>query len=217
MANETARINMVKQQLRTGDVLQETILDLFEEIPRKSFVPEAMQPFAYSDMQLPLAHDQRMMTPLEEGQILQALELTGNEYVLEVGTGTGYLSALLSRKCRELVSVDYYQEFISSAAKKLDEYQCSNVTLIQGDASQGWLDKAPYDVVILTGALEEISETLKLQVLPGGKLVAIIGKDPIMQCWLYTLDHNGEWHEKMLFETNIPPLIVKYKPNEFVF
>ena len=105
---QSTRINMIKQQLRTGDVIDESILELFREIARDEFVPAKYKDFAYSDMQLELAHQQRMMTPLEEAKILQALNLTGNETVLEVGTGTGFLTALLSRRCKKLISVDNY-------------------------------------------------------------------------------------------------------------
>ena len=103
---QSTRINMVKQQLRTGDVLNSSILDLYTEIPREEFVPNQFKHFAYSDMQIDLAHEQRMMTPLEEAKLLQALDLRGNEVVLEVGTGTGFLTALLSRLCKKVISID---------------------------------------------------------------------------------------------------------------
>lgn len=217
MTSQNARINMVKQQLRTGDVLDETILALYEMIPRYEFVPDAFKHFAYSDMQIPLAHNQCMMTPLEEGTILQALTLKGHETVLEIGTGTGFLTALLSRLCKKVISVDYYAEFTNYAQRKLHDHQCTNIELITGDACRGWLDKAPYDVIVFTGSIEKLEETQRLQVLPGGRLFAIVGKEPVMQGQLHTLDHNGEWHETVLFETNIPPLINKLKPKEFVF
>ncbi|ARG96879.1 protein-L-isoaspartate O-methyltransferase family protein [Legionella micdadei] len=215
--SQNARINMLKQQLRTGNVLDETILALFDDIPRHKFVPSAMQDFAYSDMQIPLAHNQKMMTPLEEGILLQALALQGHETVLEVGTGTGFLTALLSRLSKKVISVDYYADFTNYARQKLNEHRCTNVELFTGDASRGWLDKAPYDVVLFTGSLETITDTHRLQVLPGGKLFAIVGKEPIMQGQLHHLDHHGVWHGRVLFETCIPPLIDKLKPKEFVF
>lgn len=217
MNNNTAKINMVKQQLRTGDVLNDTILELYDRIPRHAFVPAAMQPFAYSDMQIPLAHDQRMMTPLEEGIILQALNLQGHETVLEIGTGTGFFTALLSKRCRQVISVDYFADFTKEAAAKLQQFKCDNVELITADACRGYLDKAPYDVVLLTGAIEQVTETLRLQVLPGGQLCVILGNGPVMHCYLYKLDHAGNWTQQLLFETNIPPLIDKLKPKEFVF
>lgn len=215
--SQNARINMVKQQLRTGDVLDEAVLSLFDEFPRHEFVPDAFKEFAYSDMQIPLAHDQCMMTPLEEGILLQALALKGHETVLEIGTGTGYLTALLSRRCKKVLSIDYYQDFTSYARRKLNEHRCSNVELITGDACRGWLEKAPYEVVVFTGSIESITETQRLQILPGGKLFAIVGKEPVMQGQLHTLDQENNWHISVLFETCIPPLIDKLKPKEFVF
>lgn len=215
--SQNAQINMIKQQLRTGDVLNEGILDLFEMIPRIDFVPSTMENFAYSDLQIPLAHGQRMMTPLEEGILLQALALKGTETVLEIGTGTGFLTALLSRLCKKVISIDYYQDFTSQAKRKLEEHHCSNVELITGDASQGWLDQAPYNAVVFTASMEKINETQRLQLLPGGKLFAIVGKAPAMQGQLHSLNHDGSWHAKVLFETSIPPLIDKLKPKEFVF
>ncbi|KTD38676.1 protein-L-isoaspartate-O-methyltransferase [Legionella nautarum] len=215
--SQNARINMLKQQLRTGNVLNETILSLFNEIPRQEFVPSDMEQFAYSDMQIPLAHAQRMLTPLEEGILLQELALRGHETVLEVGTGTGYLTALLSRLSKKVLSIDYFSDFTSYARRKLNEHRCTNVELITGDACRGWLDKAPYDVVILTGAVETITETHRLQILPGGKLFAIVGKEPVMQGQLHQLAHDGSWHGHVLFETCTPPLIDKLKRKEFVF
>lgn len=215
--SQNAQVNMVKQQLRTGDVLNETILSLFDVFPRHTFVPTNFQDFAYSDMQIPLDHEQRMMTPLEEGILLQALELKGHETVLEIGTGTGFLTALLSRLCKKVISIDYYQDFTSYARRKLNEHRCTNVELITGDACRGWLDKAPYDVIVFTGAQETLTETQRLQVMPGGKLFAIVGKEPIMQGQLHRLDHAGNWHGNVLFETCLPALIDKLKPKEFVF
>lgn len=212
-----ARINMIKQQLRTGDVLNEQILDLYDLIPREDFVPELFSQFAYSDMQIPLTHGQRMLTPLEEGKILQGLELHGNETILEIGTGSGFLTAMLSKLCKKVISVDYYSEFTQNAAAKLKKHNCNNVELITGDGCRGWLEKAPYDVVIFTGALEELTQTHRLQVIPGGKLFAIIGKSPVLQAQLYQLSHDEIWTSTILFETDIPALVDQLKRKEFVF
>lgn len=217
MMSQNAPINMIKQQLRTGNVIDESILALYTTIPRHEFVPIAFQEFAYSDMQIPLTHNQRMLTPLEEGLILQALALQGHETVLEIGTGTGFFTALLSQLCKQVTSVDYYPDFIQAAQTKLSQYSCSNVDLIVGDACNGWIDKAPYDVIIFTSSIESLTETQKLQVLPGGKLFAIVGKGPAMQAQLHELQLDNKWHGTILFETNIPPLINKLRPKDFVF
>jgi protein-L-isoaspartate(D-aspartate) O-methyltransferase len=217
MNNKSARINMVKQQLRTNDVLDESILALYDQIPRDQFVPEQYASFAYSDMHIPLANGQCMLTPLEESTILQALNLNGHETVLEIGTGSGFLTALLSKLCKKVISIDCYAELTTTAAAKLKAHHCDNVELITGDASRGWLEKAPYDVVVFTGALESLTETHKLQIIPGGLLFAIEGQSPAMQAHLYSLDHHENWKSEFLFETDIPQLVDPLKKKEFVF
>lgn len=212
-----AQQNMIKQQLRTGDVLDEKILKLYEDLPREAFVPEAFKTFAYSDMQIPLAHGQRMMTPLEEGKILQALQLTGTETVLEIGTGTGFLTSLLSRLSHRVLTIDYYESFTNQARQRLNDFNCTNVECITADACQGWVDKAPYDMIVFTGAMEVLTDIHRLQLMPGGRLVAMIGHLPLMQAQLHILDHQGNWSETILFETSIPPLIDKLSQKRFVF
>lgn len=208
---------MLKQQLRTGDVLNERILDLFTTTPREHFVPPPFNAFAYSDRQLPLPHEQRMMTPLEEGCLLQALNLQGHERVLEIGTGSGFLTALLSQLCKQVISIDLFPDFTTTASKRLDEHHCHNVELITGDGANGWLDKAPYDAIVFTGAINALSDTHRLQVVPGGSLFAIIGNDAAMQGMIYTLNHQSEWHARFLFNTNLPALINPVKSNPFIF
>ena len=217
MSYQIARTNMIKQQLRTGNVLNERILSLYDTVHRDAFVPASLQSFAYSDMQIPLAHEQCMMTPLEEALLLESLGLKGHEVVLEVGTGTGFLTALLSRLCKKVVSVDYYAEFTTSARQTLIDHHCDNVELFTGDASQGWLDSAPYDVIVFTSALPALSEIQRLQVLPGGKLFAIIGKKPVMQGQLHHLDHHGHWDVNVVFETCLFPLIDRTQQRQFDF
>lgn len=217
MSMQIEQTNMIKQQLRTGDVLNESILALYDKIPRAEFVPNHLRHFAYSDMQLELGHQQRMMTPLEEAKLLQALNLKGHETVLEVGTGTGFLTALLSHLCKQVISIDYFQDFTASAKVKLEQHQCDNVTLVTGNGCHGWFEKAPYDVVILTGAIDAITESLKLQILPGGQLFAIVGRAPVMQGQLHQLNHQNEWSMDIIFETYLPPLIDPLKRQDFVF
>ena len=217
MNNHDARINMVKQQLRTNDVLNESILALYDLIPRHEFVPVQYAHFAYSDMQIPLSHGQRMLTPLEESLILQGLDLKGHEIVLEVGTGSGFLTALLSRLCKKVISIDYYEELTTNAAAQLKAHHCENVELITGDACRGWLERAPYDAIVFTGAVDALTETHKLQLLPGGTLFAIEGRAPVMAANLYHLNHDELWSKSLLFETEIPALVDLLKPKEFVF
>ena len=208
---------MIKQQLRTNNVLDQKILSLYDEFSREAFVPDAFKSFAYSDMQLKLDHNQRMMTPLEEALLLQSLSLNGHETILEIGTGSGFLTALLSRLGSHVTSIDCYPDFTTQAQKRLQDHQCHNVDLLTGNAALGWLDKAPYDVIIITGALPALPESLQLQVHTGGKLFAIIGDSPVMQGQLYHLNNVGIWHERLIFETNLPELINPQKQNDFVF
>lgn len=217
MNNKNQCINMITQQIKTGDVEQHHILNLFKHIPRENFVPQEFKHFAYSDMQIKLGHNQIMMTPLEEAQLLQSLSLSGKETILEIGTGSGFLTACFCKLAKFVFSVEIYQDFTAKALINLQEQNCNNVELITGDGIRGWLDKAPYDVIVFTGSIEKLTEIQKLQVLPGGKLFAIIGKPPIMSGVLFTLDHKNNWQDKLIFETNIPALIDKYKTKEFVF
>lgn len=239
-----AQTNMIKQQLRTGGVLDEGILALYEKIPRHAFVPAQWSAAAYSDLQISLGNDERMMTPLEEGQLLQSLHLTGEETILEIGTGSGFLTALLSQLSKKVISIEQHAAFTEEAQRKLTEFNCNNVTLISGDASQGWFEKAPYDVIVLSSALEVLPKAFYLQLSATGKLFAIVGKAPVMQAQLYTrsmqqlpgsnplhstaaskpananagvCSDKDLWDKTALFETNLPPLTQKYLQKAFVF
>ncbi|MCR9191928.1 MAG: protein-L-isoaspartate O-methyltransferase [Gammaproteobacteria bacterium] len=217
MDKQTAQTNMIKQQLRTGDITDGAILDLYETIPRDAFVPPAYQAFAYSDMHIPLDHDQCMFTPLEEASLLQALQLQGHETVLEIGTGTGFLTALLSNAAQHVLSIDYFEAFTAKAKKSCKAVGCHNIDFITGDGCQGWVDKAPYDIVVLTGGIKNLTDTLKLQVLLGGKIFTILGTAPIMEGNLHQVDHEGQWTHRSIFETNVPSLINKQCHQPFVF
>lgn len=215
--NNIACQNMITQQLKTGDVEAHEILSIFNNIPREDFVPEQFKNFAYSDMQIPLSNKQLMFTPLEEASLLKALDLKGHETVCEIGTGTGFLTCCLAQFAKKVISIEYYEEFSNQAREKLKRHNCNNVELITGDGINGWVDKAPYDVLVFTGALDKITEIQKLQILFRGKLFAIVGSAPIMPGILYSLDEDDRWNEQLVFETNTPHLINKYKPKEFVF
>lgn len=217
MSTQIEQLNMIKQQLRTGDVLNDSILSLYDAIPRDQFVPNHYRHFAYSDMQIELPHHQRMMTPLEEAKLLQSLNLCGTETILEVGTGSGFLTALLSRLCQKIISIDYYDDLSASAREKLKQHGCDNVELYTGNACNGWFEKAPYDVIVFTGGIDALTEAHRLQVVPGGQLFAIIGKEPIMQGQLHRINHEQEWSVEIVFETCLPSLINPSKPGNFIF
>ena len=208
---------MLKQQLRTGDVLDETILTLFQKYPREDFVPTNYKSFAYSDMQIPLPHGQEMMSPLEEGKILQALNLRGDEHVLEVGTGTGYLTTLLANLAKKVTTVEYFDDFYQNAKEKFNQLKLDNIEAIHGDGCRGWMEKAPYDVIILTGSIAQIAPCFKPQLMKGGQFFAVIGEPPAMHGILMKLDDDEQWHNEVVFETNITPLVDKTKHDRFVF
>lgn len=217
MNEYNARLNMIKQQLRTNNVLDEKILNLFDSLPREDFVPTQYAPFAFADMHIPLPHNQCMMTPLEEGLLLQSLALTGHETVLEIGTGSGYLTAMLSQLCQQVTSIDYFPEFTEKARVKLNQHECHNVELMTGNGANGWLEEAPYDVIVFTGALKKLTESHFLQILPGGKLFALVGEAPCIQGQLHTVDQEDIWHQTLVFETNIPALLDQLQPETFIF
>lgn len=217
MNNHDAAIMILKQQLRTNAILNENILHMFDTIERHQFVPSVYANVAYSDYRIPLPHQQAMLTPSEEGTILQSLQLQGHETILEIGTGSGFLTAMLSRLAQHVISVEYFADMTQDAQKKLDAHHVNNVTLITADGAHGYFEKAPYDVVVVTGATAKISDALKLQVLPGGKLFAIVGRAPIMRGMLYTLSHDNQWSASLLFETYTPPLIDQSISQVFVF
>lgn len=213
-----AQINMQKQQLSTCGIHNESLLRLLSQVPREEFVPEKFRDFACSDFRIPLAHEQQMMTPLEEATILQALNVQKHHTVLEIGTGSGYLTALLAKQAKHVFSLEYYADLTQNAQKKLTAHNIDNVTLITEDGIHGYVEKAPYDIIVLTGSVENLDKSFHPQLLHEGKLLTIIGKAPFMEVNLLTLDNAQEkWQTKTLFETNVKPLINRFQKNAFQF
>lgn len=212
-----AQSNMIKQQLRTGNVLNDTVLGLYQTLPRDSFVPRTYKQFAYSDYQIPLEHQQKMLTPLEEATILQALNLQGTETVLEIGTGCGFFTALLAQCAKHVISVDYYRDITEKAQKHLNDFKIDNITLETGDAHRGWMENAPYDVIVMTGAIRQLDDVFKTQLMKTGKLFAIVGEGSAMTGSIYTLDEQEQWIETPLFDTYVQPLITSNPFDTFDF
>ena len=217
MKNSTAYHNMISQQLRTGGITQEALLYLYERFPREDFVPDAYKNFAYSDMRIPLDHMQHMLTPLEEALMIQALALTGQEVILEIGTGSGFFTAMLSYYCKHVYSVDFFESFTAEATKKLADHNVKNVSLITDNAVNGWMNKAPYDIIVYTGAVRALTEAQILEILPGGKLLTLISNGLVVTAEIHSLDHNNNWQVRQLFETNTALLIDPNNRPEFVF
>ena len=212
-----SQTNMIKQQLRTGNIFDKKILDLYQSLPRDEYTPLSYRKFAYSDMQIPIAQQQSMLTPLEEAAILQALQLQGHETIVEIGTGTGFFSSLLSNFAKRVISVDCFEEFTLQAKKTCLAHGRTNIEFITGDGHNGWVNLAPYDVIILTGGIPNLTEVLKLQLCLGGKLFAIVGNRPAMAGNLYRVDHENRWTQDLIFETDTPMLIENSHQQRFVF
>lgn len=214
---EQARFNMIEQQIRPWEVLDPRVLELMAEVPREDFVPARYRKLAYADMPVPLGDDQVMMPPKMAARILQALEIRPDETVLEVGTGTGYFTALLARLAKQVYSVDINPQMTRQAAEKLAAHGITNVTLETGDAARGWAQHAPYDVIVITGSLPVLPESFQQSLNIGGRLAAIVGDPPTMEVLLITRVGEDEYARESLFETELPPLINAPQPERFTF
>ena len=214
---EETRSIMVVQQIRPWYVLDDSVLDMLYKIKREDFVPLEKQSMAFVDMEIPLGYGQVMLAPKAEARILQALKIQKTDKVLEVGSGSGYMTALLAEKGGHVYSVEIVPELESMAAKNLKAYNINNVTLEQGDAAQGWTKHAPYDVIVLTGSTPVLPEVFKQSLNIGGRLFAIVGEDPVMQALLITRKGLDEFITDPLFETVTVPLINAQQSEKFVF
>src|SRR3954463_5288345 len=218
---EQARTNMVEQQIRTWDVLDQDILDLLYLVPREEFVPPAYKALAFSDMEIPIeagtTAGERMWQPKLEARVLQELAVKKTDLVLEVGTGSGYLSALLSHRAGHVHSVEIKPPLAQFGSKNLSRQGVDNVTLHVGDASRGWPRQAPYDVIVITGSTPLLPRSFLEQLAPGGRLFAVVGEAPAMTARLVTCSAPGAWASVDLFETVIAPLVNAEQPPRFKF
>lgn len=201
---DQARFFMVEQQIRPWDVLDPRILDLFLDIPRHNFVLEGQQELAYSDIELPIGHDQAMMAPKIEGKMLQALDIDEEDTVLEIGTGSGYLTALMASLAKTVTTVELYEDIQKTAKARLEAF--GNVEYAQGDASENWDDGKQYDVIILTGSIAKVPQAYKDKLNLGGRLGVISGNSPAMSAEAITRLSEQEWEVESLFETDLAPL-----------
>lgn len=213
-----APINMVKQQLRTWQVTNERILQIMETLPREQFVPAAYQNLAYADYAIPLNETEIMLSPKIVGKALQVLNIQATDRILEVGTGTGYITALLSQLGQHVFSMEINPNLLKQAEANLPHAHYQNVTLSEGDAHEGWLAEADYDCIFVTGSYPiALPETLKTQVRLGGRIFAFIGKCPAIQAQLYTRIAPQVWSMRSFFETDVPALIHTEHPKPFTF
>src|SRR3569832_54463 len=181
-----ARHNMIEQQIRPWDVLDQRVLELVANLPREDFVPSAYLSLAYADINIPLEHGQSMMAPKVEARMIQALNLQPRDIVLEIGTGSGYVPALLAKSAKHVYSVDIFADFAERARLKLAGHGITNVTLETGDAATGWERDQPYDVIAVTGSLPLLPDSLRRQLKVGGRLFVVTGDAPVMSAQLIT-------------------------------
>jgi protein-L-isoaspartate(D-aspartate) O-methyltransferase len=214
---EQARFNMVEQQVRPWEVLDPRVLELLEKTHREDFVPVRYRKMAFADIAIPLDHDQNMMKPVVEGRLLQSLELKPDETVLEIGTGSGFITACLAQMAKRVVSVDIYEQFTKEAEAKLKEKDIHNVELETGDAMSGWQPEQAHDVLVVTGSVEDIPDHFRGWVNPGGRMFVVCGESPAMEAKLLTKLNATEWREESLFETDLPRLVNAGKAPEFEF
>lgn len=201
---DQARFFMVEQQIRPWDVLDPKILDLFMDVPRHLFVEEGNEGLAYSDIELPIGHDQTMMFPRVEARILQALDIDSEDSVLEIGTGSGFLTALIANLAKNVTSVELHEDIQATAKTRLANFD--NINFETGDASSDWKDGQEYDVIVLTGSVAEIPQAYKEKLKLGGRLAVIVGHAPAMVAQILTRISHQEWEVETLFETDRAPL-----------
>ena len=212
---EQARFNMVEQQIRPWNVPDMQVLDLLTRVKREQFVPPDKREMAFMDMEIPLGYGACMWQPKLEARALQALRIGRDDRVLEVGSGSGYLTALLSHFAAHVTSVEIVPELHAFAEKNLAAQHIDNVTLEVGDAAQGW--PGSYSVIALTGSVPVFPEDFQSSLMPGGRLFAIVGDAPVMQAKLITCVTSGVFESATLFETSVTPLQNVLQPNRFVF
>jgi len=214
---EAARRHMVESQIRPWEVLDARILELMARAPREDFVAPQYRKLAFADMNLPLGHGQGMMSPKVEARLLQALEIGPNDRILEIGTGSGFVTWLLANLGKHVYSVEIIPEFNAQAAEKLAAHGVTNVTLEVGDAARGWDRHAPYDVILLTGSVPILADAFRQSLAAGGRLAAIVGQPPVMEAMLIRRPGAESFTALGLFETSLPPLVNAPQPDRFVF
>lgn len=216
-STEQARFNMIEQQIRPAEVLDQRVLDVIAQIPREEFVPAEYRGLAFSDTNIPLGNGQQMMCPIMEARLLQALNIQPGEKILEIGTGSGYLTALLATLGGTVHSVEIDSQLLEQAKAKLAAHHIDNVTLSQGDAARGWDQNGPFDVIAITGSLPILPDSFQQNLSVGGRMAVIVGQSPVMEAQLITRIAEDQWRTEHLFETDFPALLNAEQPQAFVF
>jgi protein-L-isoaspartate(D-aspartate) O-methyltransferase len=201
---EQARFNMIEQQIRPWEVLDPQVLDLLFVVKREDFVPTAYRNLAFADMEIPLGDGQVMLAPRVEAKLLQELGIKKTDKVLEIGTGSGYMAALLAARAEHVVTVESRPELAESARQNLERAGVANVTIEVADGAQGWSQSGPYDAIVVSGSLPTLPAALLKQLRVGGRLAVTVGLAPVMQAQLITCTADGIYNTVNLFETVIP-------------
>lgn len=212
---EQARFNMVEQQIRPWEVLDPSILDLLFVVKREAFVPPMYRNLAFADMEIPLGEGQRMLPPRVEARLLQELGVRKTDKVLEIGTGSGYMAALLAARAEHVTSLEISPNLAETARNNLQQAGIQNVTVECADGIRGWPQRAPFDVIVLSGAVGEIPAEILKQLRVGGRLAAVVGQAPVMEAQLITCEAEGVFNTVNLFETVIPALNGSKAAQEF--
>ena len=203
---EQARFNMVEQQIRPWEVLDQDVLDLLMTVKREEFVPAAHRELAFADVEIPIGCGQVMLKPVIEGKVLQALRLGKADSVLEIGTGSGYFAALLAARTEWVRTIELEPELVKLAGANLARNGVENVVVVQGDGIAGWAERAPYDVIVVSGGLPFVPQALLEQLKVGGRLFAFVGEAPVMKARLVTCEAEGRFRTEDIFETVVPML-----------
>jgi protein-L-isoaspartate(D-aspartate) O-methyltransferase len=214
---EQARFNMIEQQIRTWEVLDTAVLELLKQVPREDFVSEQYKGLAFADLEIPIGHGQTMLSPKMEARIVQALQIKPSDRVLEIGTGSGYLTALLAKLAGHVYSVESVAELSETARARLASRGIRNVTLEIGNAAQGWAAHAPYDVIVYTGSLPVAPESVRNSLTMDGRLFVVVGEAPVMQATMIRRVAADGFHREVLFETCVPALSCAPQPERFQF
>jgi protein-L-isoaspartate(D-aspartate) O-methyltransferase len=214
---EQARFNMIEQQIRPWNVLDQDVLDLLHVVKREQFVPAAYQNLAFADVEIPLPGGEAMLAPKFEARILQETGVKKHETVLEIGTGSGYMAALLAHRAAKVTTVEINPETAELAKKNLANAGVHNVTVEVGNGAQGWEKGAPYDVIVISGALEVLPEAILKQVKVGGRIAAVVGQAPVMEASIITRTGGDSYSTVKVFETNVRYLTGAPVPSHFQF
>lgn len=211
-----ARRQMVHQQVRGWNVYDENVLAVMQSVPRESFVPPEYGALAFADTEIAIGHGQYMMTPTIEGRVLQALGLSGDERVLEIGTGSGFLTACLARLAAHVTSIDLFDDFLQAAADRLADCDISNVELSTMDAMES-LPDGVFDAIAVTGSVQHFEPRFVDALAPDGKLFIVVGDAPTMEAKLVQRTEQNDWQTTSLFETALAPLVNGALPPQFSF